>query len=180
MNIFLTMCFGWNSEPDVGIYHQILLCRSICSIICKHTICCAETLSKATYYIIDRLKENTISKLTHKVMELGGVVHLVRNCTHLFFLHSQSRYSINFVAVVIDQTVILAVLNIPLLVFPGWRQLGEFTCFITLCNGSYLQPSWKCRVAYSWGMCMPMENGPFLSYLLKKGKISMYFLRKLI
>jgi hypothetical protein len=56
------------------------------------------------------LKENTISKLTHKEKEPGGVVHLVRKYTPHFFLHSQSRYSMIFVALMIDLTVIL-VLN---------------------------------------------------------------------
>jgi hypothetical protein len=107
------------------------------TLLFASTPSCAKALLKTTYSNTNRLKENTISKLTHKEKGLGGVVHLVRKYTPHFFLRSQSRYCMGFVALMIDLTVIL-ILNIALPVFSGRGKLGEFTCSILLCNGSDL------------------------------------------
>jgi hypothetical protein len=74
--------------------------------------------------------------LTRKEKELSGVGHLARKYTPLSSLLSLSRY---VVKLVYDYSKVIPVLNMDLLIYPGWRQLGEFTYSEVLCYGSNIQ-----------------------------------------
>lgn len=80
----------------------------------KYIDCVQKYCGKHLIMVFHRFKESIISKLIHKVKELGGGGHLARKYTPLFLLLLQSRYKLELIYKIVDQKVML-VLSMSLL-----------------------------------------------------------------